>query len=128
MPDPTGHPGFDAALVWIGAAVVVLTLGGFLWRFVRGLVLVLRRVDDFFDDWYGDAGRAGVPPRMGAIERIAGVEDQLAEVQHELRPNSGRSLRDQVDLANCRLARLLPDDDEHCRHADPPDPGPPTGP
>ncbi|MEW2568291.1 hypothetical protein [Streptomyces sp. NPDC047070] len=127
MPDATGFSGLDVFLVWAGAAVVVFTLGGFLWRFVRSVILVMRRVNEFFDDWYGEPPRVGLPSRPGALERIAGLEERLAGVEHELRPNSGRSLRDQVDLVNCRLRRLLPDDEDHCRHGEPPDPAPPGG-
>lgn len=40
------------------------------------------------------------------MERVSAIEDRLTRVEHELYPNSGGSLRDAVDLANRRLARL----------------------
>lgn len=129
MPDPTGHATLDAVLVWVGAVVLLLTMGGFLFRFVRGIVVIVRRFNYFFDDWYGAPGRPGVPPRLGVMERIGGFEDRLTGMEHEMRPNSGQSLRDQVDLANCRLARLLPDGDSHCQHlGEPPPTQPPPDP
>ncbi|MFE4972647.1 hypothetical protein ACFRAR_11055 [Kitasatospora sp. NPDC056651] len=48
--------------------------------------------------------------RPGLMERVGGIEDRLTRVEHELYPNSGESLRDAVDLANRRLARLCDDD------------------
>lgn len=61
------------------------------------------------DDWAGEEPRPGVPGRPGVMERVSVIEDRLTRVEHELYPNSGQSLRDAVDLANQRLARLCPE-------------------
>ncbi|MFJ5890259.1 hypothetical protein [Streptomyces californicus] len=107
----------DAVLVWGGAVSVVATLGTVAWRAARGAIRLGRRVDHFMDDWMGEDERPGVPARPGVIER-------LSRVEHELYPNSGGSLRDAVDLANERLARLCPDSGG-CGNGEPPDPLPP---
>jgi hypothetical protein len=129
MPDPTGIPALDAALVWATVATVVISLGTGLWRFVRAAVRIGRRVNQFFDDWYGQEGRPGVPARPGVLARVQGIEARMQGVHHELQPNSGESLRDAVDLVNCQLARMLPADDDQCRQRDgePPHPPPPAG-
>lgn len=106
----TGIPALDAALVWGGAATVLSAVGALLWRAVRGVVRLGRRVDQFMDDWAGEEGRPGVPARPGVMERVSAIEERLQRVEHELYPNSGDSLRDAVDLANERLARLCPEE------------------
>lgn len=130
MPDPTGVPALDAFLVWATVATVVISLGTGLWRFVRAAVRIGRRVNVFFDDWYGQEGRPGVPARPGVLERVKGIEDRMQGVHHELQPNSGASLRDAVDLANCRLEQMLTGGEEdECRQGadEPPHPPPSAG-
>ncbi|MGW0091378.1 hypothetical protein ACWDWS_20455 [Streptomyces sp. NPDC003328] len=96
----------------MGAAAAV-------WRVVRAGLRFFRRVELFMDDWYGEPARPGVPGRPGVMERVSGIDDRLTGVEHELQPNIGSSLRDAVDLANRRQARLRPDPD-NCG-SDPPD-------
>ncbi|MEV6740461.1 hypothetical protein AB0N14_27325 [Streptomyces sp. NPDC051104] len=115
--EATGIPALDAALVWGGAISVLGGVGTVAWRIVRASTHLGGRATQFFDDWYGEEGRPGVPSRPGVMERVAGIENRLSRVEHELYPNSGGSLRDAVDLANQRLARLCPDPDPDC--ADP---------
>ncbi|MEZ7005810.1 hypothetical protein [Streptomyces sp. AD55] len=112
--DATGIPALDTLLVWGGAITVLAGVVTVVWRAVRGLAHFARRVEQFMDDWAGQPARAGVPVRPGVMERMAGMEERLGRVEHELYPNTGHSLRDAVDLANHRLARLCPDDD--CRN------------
>ncbi|MET9322011.1 hypothetical protein ABZX75_17720 [Streptomyces sp. NPDC003038] len=122
MPTPeTGHPGMDTVLVWGGALTLLVGASTAVWRVVRGGLRLGRRIDLFIDDWYGEAERPGVPARPGVMARMSGIEQRLTRVEHELYPNSGGSLRDAVDLANERLARLCPDESgEGCGPPDPP--------
>jgi hypothetical protein len=108
--EATGIPALDVALVWGGALSVLIGVGTVAWRGIRGALALSGRAGQFFDDWYGEDGRPGVPARPGVMERMSGIEDRLSRVEHELYPNSGGSLRDAVDLANDRLARLCPDE------------------
>ncbi|MFD7964375.1 hypothetical protein ACFV5J_26620 [Streptomyces zaomyceticus] len=105
----TGVPALDTVLVWGGALTLLVGVGTAAWRLVRAALRLGQRVDQFMDDWYGEEARPGVPGRPGVMERMGGIEDRLGRVEHELYPNSGGSLRDAVDLANERLARLCPD-------------------
>jgi hypothetical protein len=114
----TGIPALDAALVWGGVISVLGTVGTVVWRAGRSVHRVVGRTGQFLDDWYGEDGRPGVPARPGVMMRLASLEDGLDHVRHEVRPNSGSSLRDAVDLANQRLARMCPDPEPN---------GPPPG-
>ncbi|MEU2487015.1 hypothetical protein ABZ593_20705 [Streptomyces sp. NPDC012617] len=118
--DGTGVPALDTVLVWGGALTVLTGLGALAWRAVRGTVLLLRRIEHFIDDWTGEEPRPGVPGRPGVMERLGHFEERLGRVEHELYPNSGESLRDAVDLANLRLARICPDPPDDCGGPDRP--------
>ncbi|MEU5834451.1 hypothetical protein ABZ820_12375 [Streptomyces diacarni] len=122
--EATGIPALDAAMVWGGAITVLAGVGTVLWRAGRGALLLTRRVEHFMDDWAGEEERPGVPGRPGVMERVSAIEDRLTRFEHELYPNSGGSLRDAVDLANRRLARLFPEPDEGDSPAPPADPPP----
>lgn len=120
--DATGIPALDTALVWGGALSVLTAVVTVAWKVLRGLLHLFRRVNQVIDDWAGQEERPGVPRRLGVMERVGGIEDRVGgiedrvggiedrftRVEHELHPNSGESLRDAVDLANDRLALLLP--------------------
>ncbi|WP_245881648.1 hypothetical protein [Streptomyces milbemycinicus] len=108
----TGIPALDTALVWGGAVSALAAVGTVVWRGLRGVLHLGRRVNQFMDDWAGEEARPGVPGRPGVMARVSAIEDRLQRVEHELYPNSGGSLRDAVDLANQRLARLCLDEEE----------------
>ncbi|MFE7354898.1 hypothetical protein ACFU8Q_17285 [Streptomyces sp. NPDC057543] len=110
--EATGIPAVDTVLVWGGALSVLTAVVTVLWRISRGALHLGGRVAEFMDDWSGEEERPGVPGRPGVMERVSGIEARLSRVEHELYPNSGGSLRDAVDLANHRLARLCPDESE----------------
>lgn len=80
----------DPIAIWSIALVAVA--GGFtlLWRIARALWRIIDSFDDFVEDWKGVPARPGFPARPGVMERLAWIE-------HELKPNSGLSLRDAVD-------------------------------
>ena len=121
MAPETGIPAVDAALVWGGALSLLAGLGTVAWRVIRGGVRLGHRVNQFIDDWQGEPARPGVPERPGVMERVSRIEERLSRVEHELHPNSGNSLRDALDEANRRLARLCPDpEEEECGFPDPP--------
>lgn len=89
----------------IGLTVV----GGLL----RKLWPLLKKLSDFLDDVAGEPARPGVPARPGLMERVQRIE-------HELFPNSGKSLRDQtnrieekVDRDDVRIEALGNDMSEH---------------
>ncbi|MFE0545228.1 hypothetical protein [Streptomyces sp. NPDC058891] len=116
----TGNSALDTLLTVGGLLTALVGVAVAVWRVVRAGLRFFRRVELFMDDWYGEPARPGVPGRPGVMERVSGIDDRLTRVEHELQPNSGQSLRDAVDLANRRLARLCPDPD-HADRAEPPD-------
>jgi hypothetical protein len=95
------HP-VDALVVWCGALVGLAAAAGLLWRLTRGLRRLVSRVDEFTNDWHGTPGRPGVPPHDGVMARLGGIEERLTAVEHELRPNSGSSMRDAIDRVDER--------------------------
>jgi hypothetical protein len=87
----------DQAVVWSVAIASVAGGMGVVWRVTRGARRILGRLDEFADDWNGLPSRPGVPGHAGVMARLGSIEDRLAAVEHELHPNSGKSLRDAVD-------------------------------
>jgi hypothetical protein len=76
-------------------AAAVALIGG-----ISYLIHVGRRVSRtsrvMFRDWEGEPARPGVKRRPGVMERIEAVEEGIAEIRHEVKPNSGTSMRDSV--------------------------------
>ncbi|MEW2631775.1 hypothetical protein AB0903_08980 [Streptomyces sp. NPDC048389] len=103
MSESTGVPAVDSLVVWSLAAVAICAGLGLLWRLVRGVRRIATRVDDFVDDWQGTPPRPGVPGRAGVMERLDGIEARVTRIEHEVRPNSGLSMRDAVDRVDVAL-------------------------
>lgn len=98
-----------------------ITLGGIVTTFLAFSVLfaavmvvvrplrqsmrrMLKLVEQISEDWHGVPGRPGFPAIPGVPERLAMLEERsvqdrelLLKIDHELHPNSGGSLRDQVN-------------------------------
>lgn len=64
---------------------------------LRSIVRVVRRLGHFVDDWFGEPARDGRKASPGVMSRLDAIETRLGSVEHELKPNSGLSLRDAVD-------------------------------
>ena len=94
-------------LAAVGAVIAgVRRDGRRLWRLVRGLM-------DLVDDWRGEPERPGVPGRPGVMVRLgaletgqatlatgqAALQNEVAKINAELHPDSGRTFRDAVDRA-----------------------------
>jgi hypothetical protein len=84
-------PAWITALIALtGAVVAVLAwTGRHAWR-------AARRVARFLDDYQGQPARDGLPERPGIMARLSSVEELVAHVAAETRPNHGASLRDVV--------------------------------
>lgn len=107
--DSTGVPPVDALVVWSLAAVAIAGALALIWRAVQTVRRIARRVDDFVDDWQGVPPRPGVAERPGVMDRLDRIEGRISRVEHELQPNSGRSLRDAVDRVDRRTQTLTAD-------------------
>lgn len=98
-------------LAWAAAAAIV-------WGIIRKLWPVVKKLADFLDDVAGEPARPGVPARAGLMERVQRIE-------HELFPNSGKSLRDQtnrmeekLDRDNVRIDELTVQVEQHLSKSD----------
>lgn len=101
------------ALAGFGASTVVVV--GAVAAVVHWAKPRLRRLGEFLDDWHGEPSRPGVPARPGVMTRLANLEQdvksvdrRVADVEHELHPNSGASLRDAVDRIDSRIGGAPP--------------------
>lgn len=107
------------AIAWTTVLGGLVVVAGFLGAVVHRLRKRLGGLTDFIDDWNGEGARPGVPARPGVMARLASIEEQtavlpavqqrIAAVEHELKPNSGGSLRDAVDRVEAHTARIAPD-------------------
>ena len=90
---------FESVSLWTlamwGVGIVMV------WGLIKKVWPLLRKLGDFLDDVAGEPARPGVAARAGLMERVQRIE-------HELFPNSGKSMRDQID----RMEELLNNDNE----------------
>lgn len=107
----TGVAQVDTAVIWCGAVVAISGVLALAWRATRSLRHLANRVEEFVDDWQGTAPRPGVPSRPGVMSRLGAIEAKLDGVEHEMRPNSGSSLRDAVDRVDERTRQIVDSDD-----------------
>ena len=82
---------------WLTAlvALIAAVCGGLAWA-LRWAWRILRRINHFLDDYAGQPARDGMPARPGFMARLTSVEEALAHVVAETKPNHGSSLRDVV--------------------------------
>ena len=59
----------------VAALVLVCTLLVLAVRSVRRIRPTARRIEEFLDDWQGEADRPGVPGRLGVMARLQSLED-----------------------------------------------------
>ena len=78
-------------VVWLIAIGAAFPIARKVWRLFKQLA-------DFLDDVMDEPARPGVDARPGLMERVMRVE-------HELFPNSGKSLRDQTNRMEQKLDR-----------------------
>lgn len=102
-----GLPSWFTSITLGGIVGTILALGtmfGALWMMTRPLRRTSKGFEQFLEDWNGVPERPGfdaipgVPERLRVLERNARQDRALLErIEHELHPNSGGSLRDQVN-------------------------------
>jgi hypothetical protein len=88
----------------VGTLLAFSATIGALWLMTRPLRNTAKGFEQFLEDWNGVPERPGfdaipgVPERLRVLERNARADRELLErIDHELHPNSGGSLRDQVN-------------------------------
>ncbi|MCP2168140.1 hypothetical protein [Goodfellowiella coeruleoviolacea] len=90
----------DLSILDVGLALGALAA---VWAVVVRVARVGRKLSHVADDWLGEPERDGVPARPGVMERLAAIEQRVTVIEHEVRPNSGASLRDAVDRVERRI-------------------------
>lgn len=100
-------------------AIVLTAIGGTFLLFVavynwlvphvQRIAENLKRRSQFYQDWYGEEGRPGVPGREGVMVRLLNHEESLAilmERTQELCTNSGESIKDKVNYLDTQVSEL----------------------
>lgn len=86
-------------LVIVGGGLGVLIGGG------KWMIGTMKKINDFLEDWRGETARPGYPGRPGVLERLVKLEEHVATTSHEVQPNSGSSMKDQLN----RIDKAIPD-------------------
>lgn len=55
-----------------------------------------RQLGHLLDDVLGEPAREGQPARPSLMARVARIEERVTVIEHEMRPNGGSSVKDQV--------------------------------
>lgn len=89
--------GLQAALSMALATIAICTTIVAVGRSARSRYLDPLR--QMVDEWRGEAGvpAKGIAPRLGALERITLLEEQIRAISAEVKPNGGGSMRDAVN-------------------------------
>lgn len=88
-------------LVIIGGGLGVLIGGG------KWMIGTMKKINDFLEDWRGEDARPGYPGRPGVLERLVKLEEHAATTTHEVTPNSGSSIKDQLNRVDLALPEIL---------------------
>ena len=65
-----------------------------------------KRFIHFLDDYFGEEERPGFEGRPGLQERLRFMEEEIACISFEMRPNHGTSIKDAVARIEKRLDAL----------------------
>jgi len=95
----------------LGAGSIAI-VGGVSWL-IRRLHRFNSRFDEFLEDWNGTEARPGVPHRSGVMERLSSqdaalrsIDERLVNVEAEVNPNSGKSIKDVVGRVDGHLNHI----------------------
>ena len=84
--------------------IAFAALSAALWAMTRPFRRAAKGFEQFLEDWHGVPERPGfdaipgIPERLRQLERNAREDrEKLKEIVHEIRPNSGGSLKDKVN-------------------------------
>lgn len=75
---------------------------GAVWAAIRRIAPAIRKVVHLVDDLLGEPDRPGVPGRLGVMERLQQLDERTAE----LRPNGGKSIKDQITRMDQRISEI----------------------
>ena len=69
-------------------------------------IKLVKRFIHFLDDYFGEEPRPGFDGRPGMQERLRFMEEEIACISFEMRPNHGTSIKDAVGRIEERLEKL----------------------
>jgi hypothetical protein len=67
---------------------------------------LVKRFIHFLDDYFGEEERPGFEGRPGMQERLKFMEEEIACISFEMRPNHGTSIKDAIARIENRLDEL----------------------
>jgi hypothetical protein len=73
---------------------------------VHKAIKLVKRFIHFLDDYFGEEPRPGFEGRPGMQERLKFMEEEIACISFEMRPNHGTSIKDAVGRIEERLEKL----------------------
>jgi len=102
---------YEAVVLTAVGGTILLLIAVYNWLVphVKRLVNNLRRRSQFYDDWYGEEARPGVPARQGVMERLLNHEESLSVLMvrtEELCTNSGESIKDKINRLDTQVDEL----------------------
>ena len=90
-------------LIMLAATVTAIGVIGVGLHKVTKLV---KRFIHFLDDYFGEEERPGFEGRPGMQERLKFMEEEIACISFEMRPNHGTSIKDAIARIENRLDKL----------------------
>ena len=97
-------------LMTIGAAATaiaaIIGVSIFLFRGIRALARGLKRLSLFFEDWFGEAPRPGVPGHKGVMARLADTEYKAGRAEWHAGNGSEVPMRSVIDATSERLIEM----------------------
>lgn len=87
----------------LAAAVTAITVIGVA---VRKASILVKKFIHFLDDYFGEEARPGFEGRPGMQERLKFMEEEIACISFEMRPNHGTSIKDAINRIEQRLDKL----------------------
>lgn len=91
---------------WLMTIAATITAIGVISVGLYKVTKLVKRFIHFLDDYFGEDPRPGFDGRPGMQERLRFMEEEIACISFEMRPNHGTSIKDAVGRIEERLDKL----------------------
>jgi hypothetical protein len=91
---------------WLMTIAATITAIGVIGVGLYKATKLVKRFIHFLDDYFGEEPRPGFDGRPGMQERLRFMEEEIACISFEMRPNHGTSIKDAVGRIEERLDKL----------------------
>ena len=102
----TTHPVLSDPTLMLTWATLVVTIIAACIAVARWGRKYGRKIMQMVEDFNGTGERPGVPARLGVMERLQGLDLQVAQVISETSPNHGGSMKDAVQRIDTKVGTL----------------------